>query len=290
MINKLINYNVIKIISYYTILMSDSEQEDIIQVPGEGESTELATSTEGEDIDTTSILSDLEDAEEGSVAASDLSRPSTPDSDIDEDEDTDEDEDDYGEGEEGEEEEEEDEEDEEEDDEDDEGEVEKDVTAAVEKVESKPSAMDAINSLESDKDDTDTESEVEDEELFQKLAADIESTVLLDKHPGITQNSYDQILTLSKVVRNDKGEIVDDLHRTYPFITKYEKAKIVGVRTKQLNNGADPFIEVNPNIINGYNIALQEFEQKKLPFIIARPLPNGAREYWRLSDLEMIHY
>ena len=263
--------------------MSDSEQEDIIQVPGEGESTELATSTEGEDIDTTSILSDLEDAEEGSVAASDLSRPSTPDSDIDEDEDTDEDEDDYGEGE-------EEEEDEEAEEEDDEGEVEKDVTAAVEKVESKPSAMDAINSLESDKDDTDTESEVEDEELFQKLAADIESTVLLDKHPGITQNSYDQILTLSKVVRNDKGEIVDDLHRTYPFITKYEKAKIVGVRTKQLNNGADPFIEVNPNIINGYNIALQEFEQKKLPFIIARPLPNGAREYWRLSDLEMIHY
>jgi len=51
MINKLINYNVIKIISYYTILMSDSEQEDIIQVPGEGETTELATSTEGEDID-----------------------------------------------------------------------------------------------------------------------------------------------------------------------------------------------------------------------------------------------
>ena len=270
--------------------MSDSEQEDIIQVPGEGETTELATSTEGEDIDTTSILSDLEDAEEGSVAASDLSRPSTPDSDIDEDEDTDEEEDE----EEGEEDDEDDDEEEEDDDEeegDDDEEVEKDVTPAEEKVEeSKSSAIDVINSLESDKDDTDTESEVEDEELFQKLAADIESSVLLDKHPGITQNSYDQILTLSKVVRNDKGEIVDDLHRTYPFITKYEKAKIVGVRTKQLNNGADPFIEVNPNIINGYNIALQEFDQKKLPFIIARPLPNGAREYWKLSDLEMVHY
>jgi len=73
------------------------------------------------------------------------------------------------------------------------------------------------------------------------------------------------------------------LHRTYPFITKYEKAKIVGVRTKQLNNGADPFIEVNPNIINGYNIALQEFEQKKLPFHYRKAVAK-----WRKRILEII--
>ena len=271
--------------------MSDSVQEDIIQVPDEGESTKLVPSIEGKDIDTTSILSDLEDAEDNSVAASDLLQLSSPGSDIDDGEDTDDEEDDDS----GEEEEEDDdsgeEEDKDDDEEDDKEEVSEGLPLSVEKVkESKSSAMDVINSLESDKDGTDTESEVEDEELFQKLSADIESSVLLDKHPGIKQNSYDQILTLSKVVRNDKGEIVDELHQTYPFITKYEKAKIVGVRTKQLNNGADPFIDVSPSIIDGYNIALQEFEQKKLPFIIARPLPNGAREYWKLSDLEMVHY
>jgi hypothetical protein len=31
-----------------------------------------------------------------------------------------------------------------------------------------------------------------------------------------------------------------------------------------------------------------EFEAKKIPFIIARPLPNGATEYWHLHDLEVL--
>ena len=29
-----------------------------------------------------------------------------------------------------------------------------------------------------------------------------------------------------------------------------------------------------------------EFDQKKIPFIIARPLPNKSLEYWKVSDLE----
>ena len=136
--------------------------------------------------------------------------------------------------------------------------------------------------------DTDTDSD--DEDLYQKLEMGVDSTTLLEKHPGVTQSSYAEILTLTKVVRNDKGEIIDELHRTYPFVSKYERAKIIGVRTKQLNNGADPLVEVPPDIIDGYNIALMEFEAKKLPFIISRPLPNGASEYWRLADLEMVHY
>jgi DNA-directed RNA polymerase I, II, and III subunit RPABC2 len=32
-------------------------------------------------------------------------------------------------------------------------------------------------------------------------------------------------------------------------------------------------------------IARLELEQKKLPFIVKRPLPNGTYEYWRLADL-----
>ena len=136
----------------------------------------------------------------------------------------------------------------------------------------------------------DTEESEEDEDIYQKLDTDINSTHLVEKHPGITQSSYAEILTMTNVVRNDKGEIIDGLHKTYPFITKYEKAKIIGVRTKQLNNGADPFIDINSDMIDGYHIALQEFEKKKLPFIIARPLPNGSREYWKLTDLELVHY
>ena len=41
-------------------------------------------------------------------------------------------------------------------------------------------------------------------------------------------------------------------------------------------------------MIDGYLIALKELEQKKIPFIIQRPLPNGKSEYWRLRDLEQL--
>jgi hypothetical protein len=42
------------------------------------------------------------------------------------------------------------------------------------------------------------------------------------------------------------------------------------------------------SLLLGYLVAKLELEQKKIPFIIKRPLPNGGSEYWKLSDLEDI--
>ena len=113
---------------------------------------------------------------------------------------------------------------------------------------------------------------------------------MLSKHHCSTEHSYSEIQALSHIVRNEKGEIIDDLHKTLPFLTKYEYARIVGARTTELNDGADPFIDVDHNIIDGYNIAIQEIEAKKIPFIIKRPMPNGSCEYWKLADLEILHF
>ena len=46
--------------------------------------------------------------------------------------------------------------------------------------------------------------------------------------------------------------------------------------------------EVDDEIIDGYLIALMEYEEKKIPMILRRPLPNGGCEYWKLQDLELI--
>ena len=140
-------------------------------------------------------------------------------------------------------------------------------------------------------DDDDYEDDEDDlDESLKKLEKDIDNDVILKHHPEIIQNNYDEILALCKIIRNDKGVIVDELHKTYPFITKYEYARVIGMRAKQLNNGADPFVKVDRGMIDGYTIALKEMEEKKIPFIIARPLPNGGREYWKLQDLELIHF
>jgi DNA-directed RNA polymerase I, II, and III subunit RPABC2 len=81
------------------------------------------------------------------------------------------------------------------------------------------------------------------------------------------------------------GDKADSNHRTYPFITLYEKTKIIGLRANQLSQGAKPFINVPPHITDVRDIARLELEQKRLPFIIKRPLPNGTYEFWRLTDL-----
>ena len=47
-------------------------------------------------------------------------------------------------------------------------------------------------------------------------------------------------------------------------------------------------MEVSNDIIDGYLIATKELEEKKIPFIIRRPMPSGGSEYWHLKDLEVI--
>jgi len=133
--------------------------------------------------------------------------------------------------------------------------------------------------------DDDDEYEAED---FQKLDDEMRKNYILMNHPESMTQNYDEIYKLSKTVRNKNNIIVDAAHRTIPMLTKYEKARILGVRAKQINNGAAPFIELKENIIDGYLIAERELAEKKLPFIIRRPLPNRGSEYWRLEDLEII--
>jgi DNA-directed RNA polymerase I, II, and III subunit RPABC2 len=89
-------------------------------------------------------------------------------------------------------------------------------------------------------------------------------------------------------MRDEHQNIIDPLHRTVPFMTKYEFTRILGVRSKQLNEGAKPYIDVPNEIIDGYLIAQLELQQKKVPFIIRRPIPGGGNEFWKVSDLEIL--
>ncbi len=74
---------------------------------------------------------------------------------------------------------------------------------------------------------------------------------------------------------------------TYPpRITKYELARIIAARAKQLAMGAQPL--VNPQEVGSYDpidIAMEEVRRGLLPFIVVRTLPNGKHVRIRLKDL-----
>jgi DNA-directed RNA polymerase I, II, and III subunit RPABC2 len=77
----------------------------------------------------------------------------------------------------------------------------------------------------------------------------------------------------------------DPNHRSVPFLTQYEKTKIIGMRANQLSQGARPYISIPEYMTDVGEIARLELTERRLPFIISRPMPDGSHEYWRLSDL-----
>ena len=137
-----------------------------------------------------------------------------------------------------------------------------------------------------DEDDDDDDGEV----YLQKFDQSIHNNYIVNFHPECVLQNYDEILIMTKVIRDQTGIIIDDLHKTIPYLTKYEKARILGQRAKQINSGATPFVKVPEDVIDGYLIAELELKEKRIPFIIRRPLPNGGSEYWSIRDLEDISF
>ena len=145
-----------------------------------------------------------------------------------------------------------------------------------------------MNEYYGDDDDEDDDDEDESDNYLQKFDQLNKKNIIQEYHPELVAHNNDEVETLSRIVRNEQGVIVDPLHKTLPFLTKYEKARILGERAKQLNMGAKPLVEIGPEVIDGYLIALKEFQEKKIPFVIKRPMPNGGCEYWKFKDLEVI--
>ena len=139
-------------------------------------------------------------------------------------------------------------------------------------------------SLASDDDNSDDE-----EDYLQKFDDEIKKSYVDTTHPEETSANYEEIKALSKVIRNKEGIIIDELHKSIPILTKYELTNVLGTRAKQINAGAQSYID-QKDIIDGYILAQIELKQKKLPFIIKRPMPNGGCEYWKVSDLEILSY
>ena len=139
-----------------------------------------------------------------------------------------------------------------------------------------------------DDDDDDDESKKHNENYLQKFNNDIRDNFILNYHPESKNHNYEEVRALARGVRDEKTNIItDSLHKTLPFLTKYEKTRVLGQRARQINAGSLPLVKIF-GITDGYLIANMELEQKKLPFIIKRPIPSGGCEYWNISDLELI--
>tara|TARA_Y100001958_G_C21247139_1_gene578150 strand:+ start:2294 stop:3172 length:879 start_codon:yes stop_codon:yes gene_type:complete len=146
-----------------------------------------------------------------------------------------------------------------------------------------PETGDEEYSTEEDEDDDVSE------DYLQKLKTTSREDYILNFHPEEKIHNYNEVEKLSKVVRDKNGNIKDPFHKTTPIMTRYEKTKVLGQRARQIDSGCKIFVKAPANTIDGYLIAQEELKQKKLPFIIRRPIPNGGIEYWPVRELDVIN-
>lgn len=90
------------------------------------------------------------------------------------------------------------------------------------------------------------------------------------------------IINVDEVYKN----IIDNTKKTLPLLSKFEKARLVGIRKQQLATGSSPCVK--GEFLNLDEIIEEEFKQKTLPLMIRRILHNGNHEDWRIEEFKNI--
>ncbi|KAI9849630.1 MAG: DNA-directed RNA polymerases I II and III subunit RPABC2 [Sclerophora amabilis] len=79
-------------------------------------------------------------------------------------------------------------------------------------------------------------------------------------------------------------KVSDDERTTTPYMTKYERARVLGTRALQISMNAPVLVDLEGET-DPLQIALKELSQKKIPLIVRRYLPDGWYEDWTCEEL-----
>ncbi|RDX51019.1 RNA polymerase Rpb6 [Lentinus brumalis] len=71
---------------------------------------------------------------------------------------------------------------------------------------------------------------------------------------------------------------------TTPYLTKYERARVLGTRALQISMNAPVLVPLDGET-DALQIAIKELSQRKIPLVIRRYLPDGSFEDWSVSEL-----
>ncbi|OAD75539.1 hypothetical protein PHYBLDRAFT_123949 [Phycomyces blakesleeanus NRRL 1555(-)] len=112
----------------------------------------------------------------------------------------------------------------------------------------------------------------------------------MDDVNGIPEDGPEQdtIMILEETIAG-QGETPRDAvenkdKHTTPYMTKYERARILGTRALQISLNAPVMVELDGES-DPLVIAMKELREKKIPLIVRRFMPDGTYEDWNVKDL-----
>jgi len=71
------------------------------------------------------------------------------------------------------------------------------------------------------------------------------------------------------------------------WLTKFERAKVLGIRALQISKSAPVTVDVPPGMINPLDIAQLELEARRVPLFVVRTYPDSKVEEWPVSELAL---
>ncbi|KAM7189282.1 DNA-directed RNA polymerases I, II, and III subunit RPABC2 [Rhypophila sp. PSN 637] len=100
--------------------------------------------------------------------------------------------------------------------------------------------------------------------------------------------SGDPTATANQGKGNEKAhkdkKIPDNERTTTPYMTKYEKARILGTRALQISMNAPVLVDLEGET-DPLQIAIKELREKKIPLVVRRYMPDGTYEDWTCEEL-----
>ncbi|KAK4264606.1 hypothetical protein QN277_025759 [Acacia crassicarpa] len=82
----------------------------------------------------------------------------------------------------------------------------------------------------------------------------------------------------------EEQEATERPRKTSKYMTKYERARILGTRALQISMNAPVMVELEGET-DPLEIAMKELRERKIPFTIRRYLPDGSYEDWGVDEL-----
>ncbi len=82
----------------------------------------------------------------------------------------------------------------------------------------------------------------------------------------------------------DGAQQQEDTRKTTRYLTKYERARILGTRALQISMNAPVMVDIEGET-DPLRIAQKELQQNKIPLTVRRYLPDGSYEDFNVSEL-----
>lgn len=101
-----------------------------------------------------------------------------------------------------------------------------------------------------------------------------------DAHRAITNGPRQKTVKELAIPREERT--------TTPYMTKYERARVLGTRALQISLNAPVLVDIEGET-DPLQIAMKELAQRKIPLVVRRYLPDGSFEDWGCDELIVDH-